>query len=82
MKPQVIKIAIVTSCSYTDTSSSLMIKSSFIGAVVLHIIHYSNTFHFNTVSPHLHIHVHEDFGAYSELKETKCYAHLKGFLDG
>ena len=32
-----------------------------------------------TVNPHLHIHVHEDFGAYSELKETKCYAHLKDF---
>ena len=50
MKPQVIQIAIVTSCSYI-----------------------------NTVNPHLHTHVHEDFGAYSELKETKCYSHLKGF---
>ena len=34
----------------------------------------------DTVNPHLHIHVPEDLGAYSQLKETKCYAHLKRLL--
>ena len=35
-----------TSKFTAPSSSSLMIKSSFIGAVVLHIIHYSNTFQY------------------------------------